>query len=157
MAGTEDHRRKYLVIIDDTPECSRAVAYAAYRAQRVGGAIVFLALIDTADFQQFLGVEEVMRAEALEQAERLIDTYLAKVRAIDATTAVETLIREGRGTAPIEQLIAEDRDIAILVLAASAAGEGPLIAAFGHGGSGLHIPVTIIPGAMTDEEIQAVS
>jgi len=66
-------------------------------------------------------------------------------------------VREGRGTAPLEQLIAEDKDIAILVLAASASGEGPLIAAFGHGGGSLHIPVTIIPGAMTDEEIQAVS
>jgi nucleotide-binding universal stress UspA family protein len=157
LAETEDYQRKYLVIIDDSPECSRAVTYAAYRARRVGGGIVFLALIDTADFQQFLGVEEVMRAEALEDAERLIDTHLAKVRAIDPAISVETLVREGRGTAPIEDVIAQDRNVAILVLAASSSGEGPLIAAFGQGGGGLHIPVTIIPGAMTDAEIQAVS
>ena len=74
---------------------------------------------------------------------------------VEDNARLASLIREGRGTAPIEQLIAEDRDIAILVLAASAAGEGPLITAFGHGGSGLHIPVTIIPGAMTDEELMA--
>ncbi len=145
------------MLIDDTEECSRAVAFAAYRIRRTGGSIVFLSVIDSADFQQFLGVEEVMRAEAEEEARRLIDTHQARVKKI-ADIPVEAVIREGRGPEPVEALIAEDREIAILVLAASAHGDGPgpMVTAFAtRGANGLHIPVTIVPGSMSDAEIEA--
>ena len=33
------HRRKFLAIIDDTPECERAVAYASKRAKSTGGVL----------------------------------------------------------------------------------------------------------------------
>jgi nucleotide-binding universal stress UspA family protein len=153
----EDYKRKFLVVIDDTEECDRAVAFAAYRVRRTGGTIVFLAVIDSADFQQFLGVEEVMRAEALEEAERLIDRRIARVRSI-GDLAVETVIREGRPADAVEQLVHEDRDIAILVLASSRSSEGPgeLVTAFANRTNVLHIPVTIVPGSMTDAEIEAV-
>jgi nucleotide-binding universal stress UspA family protein len=159
LRQVEDYRRKFLVIIDDSEECTRAVAFAAYRVRRTGGTIVFLYVIEAADFQHFFGVEEVMRAEALEQAERLIDARIAQVRKI-ADIPVETVIREGRAPDAVETVIAEDKDIAILVLAASAAGEGPgpMVTAFATRGAGnaLHIPVTIVPGMMTDAEIEAV-
>src|SRR4051794_38821110 len=57
------HRRKFLAIIDETPECERAVAYAARRAKTTGGVLLLLFVIDSADFQAFLGVEQIMRAE----------------------------------------------------------------------------------------------
>jgi len=158
VRDVEDYKRKFLVVIDETEECDRAVAFAAYRVRRTGGTIVFLALIDTADFQQFLGVEEVMRGEALEEAEQLIDARIARVRKI-GDIDVETVIREGRGIEPIDRLIADDKGIAILVLGASNAGEGPgpLVTAFAsRAGSGLPIPITIVPGHMTDAEIEAV-
>ena len=72
MRGVEDYKRKFLVVVDDTPECDRAVAFAAYRVRRTGGTVVLLAVIESADFQHWLGVEDVMRAEALEEAERLL-------------------------------------------------------------------------------------
>ena len=62
----EGHRRKFLVIIDDTPECSRALLYAARRAEHSGGALVLLYVIGPAAFQHWLGVENIMRAEAHE-------------------------------------------------------------------------------------------
>jgi nucleotide-binding universal stress UspA family protein len=158
LRDVEDYKRKFLVVIDDTEECDRAVAFAAYRVRRTGGAVVFLAVIDTADFQQFLGVEEVMRAEALEEAERLLDARIARVKKL-GDIQVETVIREGRGVEPVDALIAQDHDIAILVLGASTSGEGPgplVTALASRGGSGLHIPVTIVPGSMTDAEIEAV-
>lgn len=159
MREVEDYKRKFLVVIDDTEECGRAVAFAAYRVRRTGGTIVFLSVIETADFQHWLGVEDVMRAEALEEAERLMDSHMAQVRKI-ADIKIETVIREGRPAEEVESLIAEDLDIAILVLAASSSadGPGPLVTAFAtrSGGNALRLPVTIIPGAMTDAEIEAV-
>ncbi|HTJ55995.1 MAG TPA: universal stress protein [Devosiaceae bacterium] len=160
MRTVEDYKRKFLVLIDEGEECAGAAAFAAYRVRRTGGTVVFLAVIDSADFQQFLGVEEVMRAEAVEEAEQLLETHTARAKKI-GDIKIETVIREGRPAEAIEALVAEDKDIAILVLGASRSSEGPgeLVTAFAaHGGANaLRIPVTIIPGTMTDAEIEAVS
>lgn len=151
-----DYSRKFLVVIDETPECDRAVTFAAYRVRRTGGTVVLLSVIDSADFQQFLGVEEVMRAEAREEAEQNLDTRLARIAAIGAIK-VETVIREGRPADQIELLVAEDPGIGILVLAAGTSNEGPgpLVTHFAAHNR-LHVLVTIVPGAMSDEEIIAV-
>ena len=59
------HKRKYLVVIDDTEECDRAVYWAAKRAGRTKSQIVMLRVIETADRnQQWLGVADIMKAEA---------------------------------------------------------------------------------------------
>jgi nucleotide-binding universal stress UspA family protein len=75
-------KRKFLVVIDDTPESDRAVTFAANRVHHVGGSVVLLSVLQTQDFAQFLGVEEVMRAEAREEIERLLDARLARIASI---------------------------------------------------------------------------
>jgi nucleotide-binding universal stress UspA family protein len=133
------------------------VTFAAHRVNRTGGTLVLLAVIDAEDFDQFIGVAETMRAEARIEAERLIDTRIARIRDI-GQVRTETVIREGRPAEAIEQLVAEDPGIAILVLAAgqSDKGPGPLVTHFASHNR-LHILVTIVPGAMTNEEIVAVA
>ena len=42
----DGHKRKFLVVVDETPECDRAIVYAARRAERTGGAVVMLFVID---------------------------------------------------------------------------------------------------------------
>lgn len=159
MREVEDYGRKFLVVIDGTRESARAVAFAAYRVRRTGGTVVLLFVIEPTDFQHWMGVEDVMRAEALEEAESQLDAAIAQIKKI-GNLQIETVIREGRRTEEIEALIAQDPGIAILVLAASVGGEGPgpLVTAFAtrSGGNGLHIPVTIIPGMLTDAEIEAI-
>jgi len=157
MVDTEhSYQRKFLVIIDGTEECDRAVTFAAYRVKRTGGTVVLMTVIDNTDFNQWMGVEEVMRAEALEEAERNIDTRLARIASI-GEVKVETVIREGHANDEIERLIAQDKDIAILVLGASRSsdGPGPLVSHFAANNN-VHVPVTIVPGSMSDEEIIAV-
>jgi nucleotide-binding universal stress UspA family protein len=151
------YARKFLVLVDDSPDCDRAVTFAAHRVNRTGGTLVLLAVIDAEDFDQFIGVAETMRAEARIEAERLIDTRIARIRDI-GQVRTETVIREGRPAEAIEQLVAEDPGIAILVLAAgqSDKGPGPLVTHFASHNR-LHILVTIVPGAMTNEEIVAVA
>jgi nucleotide-binding universal stress UspA family protein len=151
------YARKFLVLVDDSPDCDRAVTFAAHRVNRTGGTLVLLAVIDAEDFDQFIGVAETMRAEARIEAERLIDTRIARIRDI-GQVRTETVIREGRPAEAIEHLVAEDPGIAILVLAAgqSDKGPGPLVTHFASHNR-LHILVTIVPGAMTNEEIVAVA
>lgn len=155
--GELDYSRKFLVLIDESPTCDRAVTFAAHRVKRTGGTLVLLSVIDSEDFGQFIGVGDVMRAEARQEAERMLDTRIARIRDI-GQVRTETVIREGRPAEAIEQLVAEDPGIAILVIAAGQGdkGPGPLVTHFaGH--NRLHVLVTIVPGAMTPEEIVAVA
>ena len=155
MADT--YTRKFLVLIDDSAECDRAVSFAAHRVRRTGGTLVLLSAIDSADFDQFIGVADAMRREARDEAERNLDTRIARISDI-GNIRTETVIREGTAAEAIENLSSEDPGIGILVLAASTndKGPGPLVTHFASHNR-LHILVTIVPGAMTDAEIVAVA
>jgi nucleotide-binding universal stress UspA family protein len=152
-----DYSRKFLVLVDESPVCDRAVTFAAHRVKRTGGTLVLLSVIDSEDFGQFIGVGDVMRAEARAEAERILDSRIARIRDI-GQVRTETVIREGRPAEAIEQLVADDPGIAILVIAAGQGdkGPGPLVTHFAAHNR-LHILVTIVPGAMTNEEIVAVA
>jgi nucleotide-binding universal stress UspA family protein len=155
-----EYKRKFLVVVDDTPESDRAVTFAAHRVKRTGGSVVLLSVIETEDFQQFLGVEEVMRAEARDEAERLLDRRIARIAKLGGVRT-ETVIREGRLFDEIERVVAEDPAIAVLVLGASASndGPGPLVTAFATRASGNALPVliAIVPASMSDEQIIAMA
>lgn len=152
------HRRKFLAIIDETEECERAVAYAARRAESTKGVLVLLFVIDTADFQQFLGVEQIMREEARTAASSTLEQHASKVRE-RVGIEPEMEIREGSRVEEIHKLIEEDQDIAILVLAAGKAkeGPGPLVSSIAGKGAAFPIPVTVVPQNLTDEDIESLA
>ena len=156
MVANSEYQRKFLVIIDDTEECDRALTFAAYRVKRTGGTVVLMSVVEPPDFIG-LGVEDVLRAEAVEEAERNLDQRLARLADI-GEVKVESLVREGQGPDQIERVINEDAAIAILVLGAakSSEGPGPLVTHFASRAHNLPIPLTIVPGHLTDEEIIAV-
>jgi nucleotide-binding universal stress UspA family protein len=152
-------QRKFLVIVDQTPECRVALRFAARRAQHTGGIVTLLYVVPPADFQQWAGVERVMREEAYQEAERALFEAAKTVNEIVGAMP-ELVTREGRALDEVRTLIKEDRAIAILVLAAGTANEGPgplvsLIA--GPAGGAYPIPVTVVPGSLTDEQIDALT
>lgn len=153
--GMSDYTRKFLVVVDETPESDRAVTFAAYRVKRTGGTVVLLAVMEPPGFLG-LGVEDVLRAEAREGAENQLDARTARLAKIGGIRC-ETVIREGRGADAVVSVIREDRNIAILVLGASVApdGPGPLVTHFATSVA-LPIPLTIVPGSMSDDEIIAI-
>ncbi len=155
MYNTE-YKRKFLVVIDETPECERALTFAAYRVKRTGGTVVLMSVVPKPEFIG-LGVEDVLRAEAVEEAERNLDARLARIRDI-GDVKVESVIREGEAASEIEHVIGQDRDIAILVLAAATTNEGPgpLVMHFAGRANALPIPLTVVPGRMSDDEIIAI-
>lgn len=151
-----EYKRKFLVVIDETAECDRALTFAAYRVKRTGGTVVLMSVVEKPEFIG-LGVEDVLRAEAVEEAERNLDTRLARLRDIGNVRS-ESVIREGEAAEEIERVIDQDRGIAILVLAASTSsdGPGPLVMHFAARANALPIPLTVVPGRLSDDEIIAV-
>ncbi|MEJ8572718.1 universal stress protein [Microbaculum marinum] len=158
-SGEPGHRRKFLVVIDESPECDRAVYFASRRAQNTGGKLVMLFVMEPGDFQHWLGVENIMRAEAQDEARRVLGEFAEKARKW-ADVEPELVIREGNAAEEVRNLINEDEDIAVLALAAGTGkeGPGPLVSSIAARAAGdFPVPITIVPGSLSDEEIQAVS
>lgn len=153
------HKPKYLVIVDETAEWDRAVYYASRRALRVGGGVVMLRIVESDEHaQEWLGVADLMRAEAYEGAENALDRASGRANGIAAITP-ERVIREGDIVEQILDVIDKDADISMLVLAASGGpeGPGPIIAMMAKMVGAFPIPVTIVPGELSDEDIDALS
>lgn len=155
----EGHRRKFLVVVDDSPESTRAQLYAGRRALHTGGVVVLLYVIVPSEFTQWVGVENIMRAEAMEEAERALGKAADFVR--DKTMIEpQVVIREGQTASELLKLIEDDEDIAVLVLAASMdkEGPGPLVTALAGKAAGTFpVPITIVPGQLDDETIAAIA
>lgn len=158
LSGEAGHRRKFLAIVDATPECERAIAYAARRAQSTSGVLVLLYVIEPGDFQHWLGVEQIMREEARNAASAALNAQAATVREVIGLEP-ELVIREGVPVEEIHKLIEEDQDIAILVLAAGNAkeGPGPLVSSVAGKGAAFPIPVTVVPLSLSDEDIESLA
>ncbi len=153
------HKRKYLVIIDDTDECERAVHWAAKRVGRTKSQLIMLRVIETGEAnQQWLGVADIMKAEEMEAAEKMLDKYAAIAQKI-ARRKPDRVIREGDAAEQVVKLIEEDTDIGILVLAAGTANEGPgpMVSSICKTASSFPIPVAIVPGHLSDDELDAMA
>jgi nucleotide-binding universal stress UspA family protein len=159
VAPAPKRRTKFLVVADETPECRVALRFASRRAERTGGGLALLQVIEPPDFQHWLAVEEAMREEAREEAEQNLMSLAGQAQA-DTGITPEIIIREGSKREELLKLIEEDPDIRILVLAAAAGpeGPGPLVTELAGQKSGaLAIPITVVPGALTDEQIDELS
>src|SRR2546426_1338125 len=153
------HSPKFLVVIDDSPECDRAVYFASRRALRTGASVLMLRVVETHDRnQQWLGVADIMRAEAQEEANAVLDRHAARVSSITGVMP-ERVIREGEKAQQVLNLIEDDEDVTILVLAAapSKEGPGPLVSSIAKNAGEFPIPVAIVPGHLSDEELDAMS
>ena len=151
--------RKFLVVMDNSPEFLNALHFAATRAAKTGGGVEILAVITPEQQTHWLGVAETMRAEARQAIEESFQIFATWMTA-DLKLEAELVIREGEKATEVLNQIQEDPEVGILVLGAnnSSDGPGPLINQLvSRDGGNLPIPVTIVPGSMTKERIQAVS
>jgi nucleotide-binding universal stress UspA family protein len=148
--------RKFLVVIDRTPECRVALRFATRRAQHTGGRVTLMCAATPPDFQQWRGVEEIMRDEAHAEAEGLLHEAAKVVNDLSGILP-ELVVPYGLVTECLVQLLKDDKDISILVLASGTGkeGPGPLVSMFGAAVQA--IPVTIVPGNFTDEQIDALA
>jgi len=151
-------QRKFLVIADDTPEFQAALRFACRRARSTGGHVALLRVIEPAVFEHWSGVREEIERQARSEAEAFLQK-MAEFVIAETGAAPEFIIKNAESARQaLKGVIADDPDIKILVLAAAAHGRGPgpLVASIAKEGvkwGGRKLPVTVVPGDLTDEEI----
>src|ERR1700749_3253862 len=96
--------RKFLVVIDKTAECAVALRFATRRAQHTGGRVTLMCAAALPDFQQWRGVEEIMRDEAHAEAESMLHEAAKTVNEL-AGILPELVILQGRVTECVSQLL----------------------------------------------------
>ena len=150
--------RKFLVVLDDSRECLNAMRFAAMRAAHTGGGVQILSVIPPDEFNHWIGVAEVMRAEARERIEAHFNVF-AKWMRDKQDVDPELVIREG---VPVDEILAQvqdDREIGVLVLGAGTGrkGPGPLVTALTKSSGTLPVPMTIVPGELSKEQLEAIT
>ncbi|MEC8728012.1 MAG: universal stress protein [Candidatus Puniceispirillales bacterium] len=154
-----DKRRVFLVVVDDSKELHQALYFACKRAISVNGRVALLRCIGQAEFQHWIGVGELMVEEAREEAEQLLRTNSEWVHELTGEYPIVHL-REGDPKSEVIDLIDNEPEISILVLGANVYDEntGPLINFLTtRGASQCRVPITIVPGHLSDEDIDNVS
>ncbi|MDJ0971145.1 MAG: universal stress protein [Kiloniellales bacterium] len=152
-------QRVFLVVVDQSEEMQVALRFAARRAQHTGGRVAMLHVIEPADFQHWMTVGDLMREEARSEAEQLLQRLATRVNELTGQLPI-LYLREGDRRDELLQLIDEEPSIQILVLAANVgqSGPGPLVSALtGRFLSRLRIPMTIVPGNLSDEDIDSIA
>lgn len=147
--------RVFLVVVDESEEMSVALHFACRRARHSGGRVALLYVTSPADFQHWAAVGDLMRQEAREEGEQLLQKLAGEVQEWAGTYPI-LYIREGDVREELVNLIEAEPSISILVLAAStgSGGPGPIISyLLGKKAQQSRIPITIVPGNLTDEEL----
>ncbi|GAA6181725.1 MULTISPECIES: universal stress protein [unclassified Shimia] len=150
--------RKFLVVLDDSRECLNAMRFAAMRAARTGGGVKILSVIPPEEFNHWIGVSDLMREEARERIEVHYEVF-AKWMRDRQNVDPELKIREGEPVSEILAEIQEDAEIGVLVLGADndRKGPGPLVSQLSRNSGSLPVPMTVVPGDLTKEQLEAVT
>ncbi len=156
------HRRKFLLIVDDSAEVESALYFAASRIAHSGGVIVMCYVIQPQGFQHWMGVRQVQLEEESNTARALFRLFRRKLNLAGFEgVEIEEVIREGSTAEEILKLIEDDDDIALLVLGASvdSKGPGPLVSSLASGSRAgtFPVPITIVPGNLTLELIRSLA
>lgn len=153
------HDRVFLVVLDDTPEMQAALTYAALRVRNSGGRLALLYVIEPEEIEPWMSVGDLIREERRQEAETAVGKFSEATAAITGQLPV-LYIRDGRRREEIIKLIDEEPSISILVLAAGTGpdGPGPLVNHLvGKVASKMRVPITVVPGNLSDEEIERLT
>ena len=155
----KQEERIFLVVIDNSEEMRVALRYAGLRAKATGGRVALFTAVEPAEGHTWQAVGELVEEEQRAEAEAMMQRYAEDVVKLSGKTPV-IFIRQGVAHDALLQLIDEEPTISILILAAGTgrSGPGPLIQALtGKFYQRVSIPLTIVPGTLTDEEIDALT
>lgn len=150
--------RKFLVVLDDSRECLNAMRFAAMRASRTGGGVAVLSVIPPDEFNHWIGVGEVMREEARERIHAHFEVFAKWMRDKQGIDP-ELVIREGESVPEIIAQVKDDSEIGVLVLGAAVdrKGPGPLVTQLTKSSGSLPVPITIVPGDLSKERLEAIT
>jgi nucleotide-binding universal stress UspA family protein len=117
-----------------------------------------LAVIPPEEFNHWIGVSDIMRSEARERIEVHFEVFAKWMRDRQGIDP-ELVIREGE---PIQEILAQvkdDPEIGVLVLGAGTdkKGPGPLVSQLTKNAGSLPVPMTIVPGDLSKERLEAIT
>ncbi len=149
--------RKSLVILDDSRECLNAMRFAATGASGRGGGLQILAIVPPEEFQHWIGVGEIMREEARDRIHAHFEVFAKWMRDRQQVDP-ELVIREGEAVPEIMAQIEEDGEIGLLVLGASPdkGGPGPIVSALSRRLGTLPVPLAVVPGKLSKEQLSEI-
>ena len=148
----------FLVVVDESEEMHQALRFACGRANAVGGKVGLLYCFSAEGFEYWAGVGEIMRAEAREEAETKMAIHADYARDLTGETPV-MYVREGDEREELLTLIDDELQISLLVLGADTKSDtaGPLITfLMAKGASQCRVPITVVPGNLSDEQLDAL-
>ena len=150
--------RKFLVVLDDSQECLNAMRFAAMRARNTNGGVEILSIIPPDEFNHWIGVADIVREEARERIHAHYEVFAKWMRdrlGIDP----ELVIREGEPVTEILAQINDDPEVGVLVLGAGTdkKGPGPLVTQLTRNSGSLPVPITVVPGDLSKERIEAIT
>jgi nucleotide-binding universal stress UspA family protein len=150
--------RKFLVILDDSRECLNAMRFAAMRAAKSGGGVQILSVIPPEEFNHWIGVSDIMREEARERITVHYEVFAKWMRGRQNIDP-ELVIREGEAVSEILAQIKDDPEIGVLVLGAGTdrKGPGPLVSQLSRSAGALPVPITIVPGDLSKDRLEAIT
>lgn len=150
--------RKFLVVLDDSRECLNAMRFATMRANNTGGGVQILSVIPPEEFNHWIGVGDIMRQEARERIIAHFEVFAKWMRDKQGVDP-ELVIREGEAVNEILGQIRDDAEIGVLVLGAGddKKGPGPLVTQMSRNSGSLPIPITVVPGDLSKERLEAVT
>lgn len=150
--------RKFLVVLDDSRECLNAMRFAAMRAAKTGGGVEILSIIPPDEFNHWIGVGDLMKEEARERIHAHFEVFAKWMRDKQGVDP-ELVIREGEAVEEILAQVNEDPEVGVLVLGAGIdkKGPGPLVTQMSRASGNLPIPLTIVPGDLSKERLEAIT
>ncbi len=158
---SSEKKCKFLVLVDDDEYSKTALRFACAKAKAVGDCPVdMLYILEPSDFASIGAVQEMARKESRKKAEEVL-TKMAEEANNFAGITPSLLVREGRYQEQVIEAINHDKGVNVLVIGTSPAGGGSknkLVAwIVSQLGDKLHIPVMVVPGDLTDEQIKQMT
>ncbi len=153
--------RYILVIADNSPEMEIALEYACARSKKTSRKIIIATFIEPLDVLTTQGVTEIMKNEAREEAEKLLNKASSYVK--NKTGDIPALaMREGETITELKKLIEEEENINVLVLAANSDPKNKksnviINSLVSQEITDMRVPVMIVPGNFSKDHIALIT
>lgn len=149
---------KFLVCVDKNEESIAALRFSCLKAKMRGAIIDLIHVLPPDDFQTLGSIAERISEERRLEGQRMLEELGAKVEAINGVKP-GMILREGEAGEEIIKTISELSDISLLIIGTAhhMRGRGKLAAWLaGQLGQKLFIPLLMVPGNLTEEQIQGL-
>jgi nucleotide-binding universal stress UspA family protein len=145
-------------VVDDSAESRVALRFAARRAAKTSGRIEVLGIVEPQDFVQFGGVQAAIEEEQKLRIEGVVSSAIGELLDESGVEA-NIIVQQGEPVKTVRDYIGDRIEVAALVLGAAPSGNpGPLVANFcGNDAGRLPCPVMLIPGSLSDEQLERLS